>query len=78
MLHDAQTIRIDAGLQSKQTQSGISSVGQFFASLVERLQAGPSTTEIARQQKYQRLVNETQDSINANMPARVRRQMHYY
>jgi hypothetical protein len=33
--------------------------------------------EIAAQQKYLSVVNETQDSINANMPARVRQQMHF-
>jgi hypothetical protein len=71
-------IRIDADLQTDRTQSDINKIGQFFAHLFEKLRARPSTTGIAQQQNCQRLIDETLDNINGNMPSRVRRQMHYY
>jgi hypothetical protein len=77
MLHDAQAIRIDANFNSDRWRFRTRSFGQIIIGLIQTLPAKPSAMEIAAQQKYLSVVNETQDSINANMPARVRQQMHF-
>ena len=77
MLHDTPTIRIDPSINLGRRHFQTRSFGQFILSLIGILQANPTVTEIAAQQKYLSVVNETQDSIKANMPARIRQLMHF-